>query len=47
VVAGEAGDGWADGEAVEARLARETEIDPDAWIIGIQDRQGRNPFDLL
>ena len=47
VVAGEAGDGWADSDAVEARLARETEIDPDAWIIGIQDRQGRNPFDLL
>jgi len=47
VVAGEAGDGWADGETVEKRLARETDIDPDAWILGIQDARGRNPFDLL
>lgn len=47
VVAGEAGDGWADSEAVQTRLARETDIDPDAWILGIQDARGRNPFDLL
>jgi len=47
VVAGEAGDGWADSAAVETRLAREMEIDPDAWILGIQDARARNPFDLL
>lgn len=47
VVAGDAGDGWVDGETVDTRLAREREIDPDAWILGIQDARGRNPFDLL
>jgi len=47
VVAGEAGDGWTDAAAVEARLAREREIDPDAWILGIQDSRARNPFDLV
>ena len=47
VVAGDAGDGWVDGETVDIRLARERESDPDAWILGIQDARGRNPFDLL
>lgn len=47
VLAGLAGDGWADRDAVEARLQREMEIDPDAFVLEIQDRQGRNPFDLL
>lgn len=47
VVAGDTGDGWVDGETVDTRLAREREIDPDAWILGIQDARGRNPFDLL
>ena len=46
VVAGEAGDGWAAREAVEARLAREMDIDPDAYIIGVEDKKGRNPFEL-
>ena len=47
VVAGPDGDGWTEREAVETRLAREMEIDPDAYVLEIQDRQGRNPFDLL
>lgn len=47
VVAGPEGDGWASCEAVEARLQREMEIDPDAYVLEIQDRHGRNPFDLL
>ena len=47
VVAGPDGDGWAEREAVESRLAREMEIDPDAYVLGVQDRNGRNPFDLL
>ncbi|MGC6453160.1 MAG: DUF1491 family protein [Candidatus Puniceispirillaceae bacterium] len=47
VLAGESGDGWTDREAVETRLAREMDIDPDAWILGVQDARGRNPFDLL
>ena len=47
VVAGPEGDGWASREAVEARLQREMEIDPDAYVLEIQDRHGRNPFDLL
>jgi len=47
VVAGEAGDGWAGRDAVEARLAREMDIDPDAYVLGVQDSRGRNPFDLL
>ena len=47
VVAGPEGDGWAAREAVEARLQREMDIDPDAYVLEIQDRHGRNPFDLL
>ena len=47
VLAGPEGDGWADRESVETRLSREMEIDPDAFVLEVQDRQGRNPFDLL
>jgi hypothetical protein len=28
--------------AVEARLRRETDFDPDLWIVEIEDRQGRS-----
>lgn len=47
VVGGEDGDGWADREAVETRLAREMDIDPDAFVLVVQDSRGRNPFDLI
>lgn len=47
VIAGPDGDGWAARDAVEARLAREMEIDPDAYVLEVQDRHGRNPFDLV
>ena len=47
VVAGPDNDGWAPSDAVEARLRREMEIDPDAWVLAIQDTRARNPFDLL
>jgi hypothetical protein len=29
-------------EAIEARLAREIDFDPDCWIVEIEDRQGRH-----
>ena len=47
VLAGEDGDGWVTGDALEARLAREMDIDPDAFVLAVQDRQARNPFDLV
>ena len=47
VVSGPQNDGWATSEAVETRLRREMEIDPDAWVLAIQDAKARNPFDLL
>jgi hypothetical protein len=33
--------------AVEERLVRELRFDPDAWIIEIEDRSGRNFLDEL
>ena len=47
VVAGVGGDGWAERDAVETRLARELEIDPDAYVLAVQDARGRNPFELV
>ena len=47
VIAGPDNDGWAARDAVEAKLAREMEIDPDAYVLEVQDRHGRNPFDLV
>ena len=38
---------WTDKDAVAARLSREREIDPDAWIIAIADHKARNPFEML
>ena len=32
--------------SVEERLARELKFDPDAWIVEIEDRAGRNFLDL-
>jgi hypothetical protein len=34
-------------EAVEKRLAREIDFDPDCWIIEVEDRQGRHFLDTL
>lgn len=47
VLGGDEGDGWATQDAVSARLTREMEIDPDAFVLAVEDRQGRNPFDLV
>ncbi|MEX0504031.1 DUF1491 family protein [Alphaproteobacteria bacterium LSUCC0719] len=47
VVGGLHDDGWVGEDTVETRLRREMEIDPDAWVLAIQDRKARNPFDLL
>lgn len=30
---------------IEARLARESDLDPDLWIVEIEDRQGRHFLD--
>jgi hypothetical protein len=37
----------ADPAAVEARLKREMDFDPDLWIVEIEDRQGRHFLDLV
>jgi hypothetical protein len=39
-------DEWIEPEAVEKRLAREIQFDPDLWIIEVEDREGRNWLDL-
>lgn len=41
----EAFDGPADEAAVDEKLARETRIDPDLWIVEIEDREGRSFLD--
>ncbi|ACI93740.1 protein of unknown function [Afipia carboxidovorans OM5] len=33
-------------KAVEARLRREVDFDPDAWIVEIEDPKGRHLLDL-
>jgi len=38
-------DGWVDAETLEARLARELSMDPDAYVVAVADREARNPFD--
>jgi hypothetical protein len=40
-------DEWIDSAAVEARLAREIDFDPDLWIVEVEDREGRNFLDLV
>jgi hypothetical protein len=34
-------------EAVEAYLARQLKFDPDAWIVEVEDREGRNFLDVV
>ena len=41
------GEGWIPEEEAEARLARETDFDPDVWIVEVEDPEGRNPFATL
>lgn len=38
--------GWVTAAAVDARLAREIEMDPDAFVLEVVDEKARNPFDL-
>jgi hypothetical protein len=33
--------------AVEAYLARQLKFDPDAWIVEVEDREGRNFLDVV
>ena len=40
-------DEWIDSAAVEARLVREIDFDPDLWIVEVEDRAGRNFLDLV
>lgn len=42
----EAFDGPAAEEKVDERLAKERRIDPDLWIVEIEDREGRSFLDL-
>ena len=41
------GDGWIAEQDVEARLEREINIDPDLWIVEVEDPDGNNPFENL
>lgn len=46
-VTGDGEDAWVDAATLEAKLARELEIDPDVFVIAVCDAQARNPFALL
>ena len=35
---------WVDADTARARLQQELERDPDAFIVAVADRDGRNPF---
>lgn len=39
-----ADDGWVDADALRARLDREIEMDPDAFVLEVADSKARNPF---
>ena len=38
---------WVDGETATSRLAAETKMDHDAFIIAVTDAKARNPFEVL
>jgi hypothetical protein len=38
---------WVDGETATSRLAAETKMDHDAFIVAVTDAKARNPFDAL
>jgi hypothetical protein len=33
-------------EDVNVRLAREARFDPDFWVVAVEDREARTPFDI-
>ena len=39
-------DEWIDGAQAEERLRKEINIDPDLWIVEIEDRHGRSFLDI-
>jgi hypothetical protein len=39
--------GDATAETVDARLAKEARFDPDFWVVAVEDREGRTPFDTV
>ena len=43
-LAADGADGVSEADA-DACITRATRYDPDLWILEIEDRQGRNPFD--
>ena len=38
---------WVDGETATSRLAAETKMDHDAFVVAVTDAKARNPFDAL
>ena len=40
------GAGWVAPLEVSEKLERESQRDPDCWVISVQDRAGRNIFEL-
>ena len=38
---------WVDGETATSRLAAETKMDHDAFVVAVTDATARNPFDAL
>ena len=38
---------WVDGETAASRLAAETKMDHDAFVVAITDAKARNPFDAM
>ena len=38
---------WVDGETATSRLAAETEMDRDAFVVAVTDAKARNPFDAM
>lgn len=41
------GEVWVSEQTVETRLEREINIDPDIWIIEVENPNGQNPFEIL
>lgn len=46
-ITGDADNEWVDQATVEARLARELDVDPDVFVIAICDVRARNPFEMI
>jgi hypothetical protein len=38
---------WINHDEAQQRLARELQLDPDAFIVAVSDRDARNPFLML